>query len=77
MRVNLINVLAQLASRLCLNFLYFLEATGLYKSAFGFKVGGEYFRELSAYVGQNVVRSKLEEGFKSRQVCAHLNDMLK
>jgi hypothetical protein len=75
MRVNFVNVLAEFASLFGLDFLNFLEATTLHESAFGFQVLGEDLSELSADVGENIVRSKLEERFEGRDVSAHLDNV--
>jgi hypothetical protein len=76
-RVNLINVFAELASRFGLDFLDLLETTGLHKCALSFELEGKDLSELSANVGQDVVGSQLEEGLKSGNVGAHLDNVLK
>merc|ERR1719465_374671 len=75
-RVNLVDVLAQLAALLGINFLYFLETAGLHEGTLRLQIGWKHFRKLSTHVSKDVVGSKLEEGFESRQVGAHLNDVL-
>jgi hypothetical protein len=76
-RVDLINVFAELASRFGLDLLDLLETTGLHKCALSFELEGKNLSELSANVGQDVVGSQLEEGFKSGNVGAHLDNVLK
>jgi hypothetical protein len=75
-RVDLINVLAELGAGFGLDLLDLLETTGLDESALSFELGGEDLGELSANVGQDVVGGQLEEGFKGGDVSAHLDDVL-
>ena len=75
MRVDFVNVLAEFASAVGLDFLNFLEATTLYESTLGLQVLGEDLSELSTDVGENIVRSKLEERFEGRDVSAHLDNV--
>ena len=74
-RVNFVNVLAEFASWLGLDLLNFLEATTLHESTLGLQVLGEDLSELSTDVGENIVRSKLEERFEGRDVSAHLDNV--
>ena len=74
-RVNFVNVLAEFASWLGLDLLNFLEATTLHESTLGLQVLGEDFSELSTDVGENIVRSKLEERLEGRDVGAHLDNV--
>ena len=76
MRVDLIDVFAELGTRLSLNFLDLLETTTLDESALGLEVLGKDLGELSAHVGEDVVGSELEEGFEGGNVGAHLDDVL-
>lgn len=76
MRVDLVNVLAEFAAGLSLDLLDLLEATGLNESTLSLKLGGENLSKLSADVGEDIVGGKLEEGFKSGDVSAHLDDVL-
>ena len=66
MRVDLVDVLAQLASRLRLDLLDLLEPARLHERALGFQVRREDLGELSANVGEDVIWSKLEEGLEGR-----------
>jgi len=54
-RVDLINVFAEFASLLSLNFLDLLEATALDECALGLEVLGENLGKLGTYVGKDVV----------------------
>jgi len=74
-RVNFVDVLAELASLLGLDFLNFLEATTLDEGALGLQVLGKNLGELSADVGENIVRSKLEKRLEGGDVSAHLDNV--
>lgn len=76
MRVDLVDVLLELAAWLGLYLLDFLEATGLNEGSLGLGVLWEHLGELTGDVGQDVVWGKLEEWFESWQVSAHLDDVL-
>ncbi len=75
MRVNLINVLAQLAAWLSLDLLDLLETARLDESTLSLKLGRKYFGKLGTNVGKNIVWSKLKKGFESGYVSAHLNNI--
>jgi hypothetical protein len=75
-RVDLVDVLAQLGARLGLDLLDLLEAAGLHEGALGLELGGEDLGELGANVGEDVVGGELEEGFQGGHVGAHLDDVL-
>ena len=77
LRVDFVNVFSELAAWLALDLLDLLESTALDEGALGLKVGRKDFSELSANIGENVVRSKLKEGLKGGKVSAHLDDVLK
>ena len=62
-RIDLIHVFSKLATRLSLYFLDLLEATTLYECSLGFQIKGKDLSKLSTNIGQNVIRSQLEEGF--------------
>jgi len=74
-RVNFVNVLAELGALLGLDFLNFLEATTLNEGTLGFEVLGKDLSELGADVGEDVVRSELEEGLEGGDVSAHLDNV--
>jgi len=76
-RVDLIDVLTELAAGLSLDLLDLLEATRLNEGTLSLKLGREHLSELGADVGEDVVGGKLEEGLKSGHVGAHLDDVLK
>ena len=71
-----VDVLAQLAAWLGFNFLNSLEPSALHKRALGFQVLGQDLGKLGADVSENVVGSERKEGFKGRDVGAHLDDVL-
>jgi len=73
--VDLVDVLAELASLLGLDLLNFLETSTLDEGALGFEVLGKDLSELSADVGEDVVRSELEKRLKGRDVGAHLDNV--
>lgn len=75
--IDFVDVFAEFAAWFGLDLLAFLEATALNESALGLEVGWEYLCELSANVCEDIVGSELKEGLKSRQVGAHLDDVLK
>jgi len=75
-RVDLIDVFTEFASRLSLNLLDLLEAAGLHEGALGLEVLGKDLGELGAHVGEDVVGGELEEGFEGGNVRAHLDDVL-
>jgi hypothetical protein len=75
-RVDLVDVLSELAAWLGLDLLDLLEAARLHEGALSLEVGGEHLRELGADVGEDVVGGQLEEGLKGGQVSAHLDDVL-
>ena len=75
-RVDLINVLSEFASWLCLYLLDLLESTGLHKGSLGLQVLRKDLGELSTNIGQDVVWSQLKEWLKGWQVGAHLDDVL-
>ncbi len=77
MRVDFVDVLSQLLTWRSLNVLDLLETTALNEGSLGLEVLWKDLGELSADVGQNVVRSELEEGLEGWEVGAHLNDVLK
>jgi hypothetical protein len=60
-----------------LDFLDLLEATALNEGTLGFKISGKDFSELSANIGENIVGSELKERLKSREMSAHLDNVLK
>lgn len=74
-RVNFVDVLAELGALLGLDLLNFLEATTLDEGTLGFEVLGKNLSELSADVGENIVGSELEEGFEGGDVGAHLDNV--
>ena len=51
LRVDLVDILAKLAARLCLDFLDLLEATALDEGTLGLQISGKDLSELSANVG--------------------------
>jgi len=57
--IDLINILTKLGTSFSLNFLNLLESSTLDKGSLGFKVLRKNFSKLSAYIGEDVVRSKL------------------
>lgn len=75
MRVDLVDVLSELAAWFGLYLLDLLETARLDEGSLGLEVGWEDLGELGAYVGEDVVWSKLEEWFKGWQVGAHLDDV--
>lgn len=75
-RINLVNVLAKLAAGLSLDLLDLLEATRLDKGALSLELSGENLSELGADVSKNIVRGELQEGFKSGDMGAHLDNVL-
>jgi len=75
-RVDFVNVFAELAAGLSLDLLDLLEATGLHEGTLGLELEGQHLGELGADVGKNIVGGKLEEGFKGGNVSAHLDDVL-
>lgn len=75
MRVDFVDVLAELAALFGLDLLNFLEATTLHEGTLGLQVLGEDLSKLSADVGENIVRSKLEERLEGRDVGAHLDNV--
>ena len=77
MRVDLINVLAEFAALLSLDFLYLLEAAGLHECTLGLDVRWENLSELSTDVCKDVVWCKIKEWLESREMSAHLDDVLK
>lgn len=75
-RINLVDVLAKLAAGLSLDLLDLLEATRLDKGALSLELSGENLSELGADVSKNIVRGELQEGFKSGDMGAHLDNVL-
>ena len=75
-RVDLVDVLAKLAARLSLDLLDLLEATRLHKGALSLELSRENLSELGTDVGEDIVGGELKEGFKSRDVGAHLDNVL-
>ena len=76
MRVDGIDVLAELAAWRSVDLLNTLEATGLDESLLLLGVLGKNLGELSSDVLKDVVGGKDEEGLERRKVSAHLDDVL-
>ena len=76
MRVDGIDVLAELGAWRCVDLLNALEAAGLDESLLLLGVLGEHLRKLCGDVLEDVVGGKDEEGLKRRKVSAHLDDVL-
>lgn len=77
MRVNCVDVFAELGAWGGVDFLDALEATTLDESLLGLGVLGKNLGELSSDVGENIVGGKDEKRFERGQVSAHLDDVLK
>ena len=75
-RINLVDVLAKLAAGLSLDLLDLLEATRLDEGALSLELSGENLSELGADVSKNIVRGELQEGLKSGDMGAHLDNVL-
>ena len=76
MRVDGIDVLAELAAGRSVDLLNTLESTGLDESLLLLGVLGKNLSELSSDVLKDVVGGKDEEGLERRKVSAHLDDVL-
>ena len=77
MRVDCVDVLAQLGAWSGLDLLDLLEATALDESLLCLRVLRKNLGELSSDVGENIVGGDTEEWFQRRQMSAHLDDILK
>jgi hypothetical protein len=75
-RVDGVDVLAELAAGCGVDLLNALETSTLDESLLGLGVLGKNLGELGGNVGKNVVRSADQEGFKRGEVSAHLDDVL-
>ena len=76
MRVDSVDVLAELGAGGGIDLLNTLEATRLDEGLLGLGVLGKNLGELGSNVGEDVVGGEDEEGFEGRKVSAHLDDIL-
>ena len=76
MRVNCVDVFAELAAWGGVDFLNALEATTLDEGLLGLGVLGKNLGELGGDVGEDIVGGKDEKRFERGQVSAHLDDVL-
>ena len=74
-RVDGVDILAELGARCCVDFLNTLEASTFDKGLLGLVVLGKNFGKLGGDVSEDVVRSEDEEGFKRGKMGAHLNNI--
>jgi len=74
-RVDLVDVFAKLAARLCLEVLNLLETATLDEGALCLEVLGKDLGKLGTDVGQDVVGGASQEGFESGYVRAHLDNV--
>ena len=76
MRVDGVDVLAELAAWCSVDLLDALETTALNKCLLCFRVLGEHLGKLGSNVGEDVIGGEDEEGFERGKMCAHLDDIL-
>ena len=76
MRVDGVDVLAELAAWCSVDLLDALETTALNKCLLCFRVLGEHLGKLGSNVGEDVIGGEDEEGFEGGQMRAHLDDIL-
>ena len=76
MRVDLLDVLAQLASLFGLDLLYLLEAARLHEGSLVFHVRRQNLGKLGTDVCKDVVWSQVKEWLEGREMGAHLDDVL-
>ena len=76
MRVDRVDVLAELATWRSIDLLEALETAALNKCLLCFCVLWQYLGELGSNVGEDVIGGEDEEGFERGKMCAHLDDIL-
>ena len=74
-RVDLIDGFSEFGAGLSLDFLNFLETARLNELTLRFEVLGQNASELSANVSENIVGRETEQGLKSGNVRAHLDNV--